>query len=285
MYDKNTQQHYLRARWYSPLTGRFNRMDPFAGNNRDPQSLHKYLYGHNNPVNHRDPTGKFSSTGLLVGIGIRALIFRIMQAVVLTYVIGFPLYHAGLSMSQKSGHCGPDVSDRLKKLRARLRTLYTEEWQDNPEQRKQVCKQMYSARGGDIKQFILRDLWDSPKGSGDCEDSAAVNGFCYSVYEINYFLWGSINKLCGKGWTRAWLFALTWSTYQAPVNAAWDPEDEYHGSSYSKANWTTAGYQNNNFAALRPLLSEYSSCDCDLSTPWLGTFGFQWGDYYENWPP
>jgi hypothetical protein len=54
------QQYYLRARWYDQQTGRFNRIDPFAGNNQDPQSLHKYLYAHNNPINATDPSGMFS---------------------------------------------------------------------------------------------------------------------------------------------------------------------------------------------------------------------------------
>ena len=36
----------------------FNRMDSYAGNNQDPQSLHKYLYVHCNPVNMIDPSGK-----------------------------------------------------------------------------------------------------------------------------------------------------------------------------------------------------------------------------------
>ncbi len=58
-HDSTAQQYYLRARWYSPANGRFNRMDPFSGNSQDPQSLHKYLYVHNNPVNNIDPTGQF----------------------------------------------------------------------------------------------------------------------------------------------------------------------------------------------------------------------------------
>lgn len=36
------QQQYLRARFYNPANGRFNRLDPFAGNTYDPQSPHKY---------------------------------------------------------------------------------------------------------------------------------------------------------------------------------------------------------------------------------------------------
>jgi RHS repeat-associated protein len=46
MYDSSASMYYLRARWYDQQTGRFNRMDPFAGNKHDPQSLHKYLYVH-----------------------------------------------------------------------------------------------------------------------------------------------------------------------------------------------------------------------------------------------
>lgn len=58
-WDSDLDFYYNRARWYDPTVGRFNRMDPFAGNNRDPQSLHKYLYVHCNPVNGIDPTGEF----------------------------------------------------------------------------------------------------------------------------------------------------------------------------------------------------------------------------------
>jgi len=56
-FDADNQNYYLRARWYNPLTGLFNRMDDFAGNSQDPQSLHKYLYCHANPVNGIDPSG------------------------------------------------------------------------------------------------------------------------------------------------------------------------------------------------------------------------------------
>jgi hypothetical protein len=49
----------LRARYYDPTTGRFNRLDPFFGNQFDPQSFHKYLYTHTDPVNGVDPNGKY----------------------------------------------------------------------------------------------------------------------------------------------------------------------------------------------------------------------------------
>jgi RHS repeat-associated protein len=59
-WDNSAQMYYNRARYYDPLNGRFNSLDPYAGNMQDPQSLHKYLYVHNNPVNNIDPTGMFS---------------------------------------------------------------------------------------------------------------------------------------------------------------------------------------------------------------------------------
>ncbi|HBJ34416.1 MAG TPA: hypothetical protein DDZ51_06555 [Planctomycetaceae bacterium] len=65
------QQQYLRARWYNPANGQFNRLDPFAGNMRDPQSLHKYAYVHGDPVQGIDPTGLFTIQGMLSSISIR----------------------------------------------------------------------------------------------------------------------------------------------------------------------------------------------------------------------
>jgi RHS repeat-associated protein len=60
MFDADLGQYYLRARCYNPANGRFNRVDPFAGNHSDPQSLHKYLYCHANPVNYTDSLGLFT---------------------------------------------------------------------------------------------------------------------------------------------------------------------------------------------------------------------------------
>ena len=65
-YDANMDQYYLRARYYNQNNGTFNRVDPYSGNTQDPQSLHKYAYVHNNPVNAIDPTGMFSIVSVLV---------------------------------------------------------------------------------------------------------------------------------------------------------------------------------------------------------------------------
>lgn len=56
--DDATGLYYYRARYYSPPTGRFNQQDTFAGNQEDPQSLHKYVAFNNDPVNRVDPSGR-----------------------------------------------------------------------------------------------------------------------------------------------------------------------------------------------------------------------------------
>jgi len=56
-FDQRIAMQYLRARYYDPAAGRFNRLDPFFGRLTDPQSLHKYLYVHGDPIARVDPRG------------------------------------------------------------------------------------------------------------------------------------------------------------------------------------------------------------------------------------
>ncbi len=76
-FDTDSQQYYNRARWYDPLNGRFNRMDPYAGSMQDPQSLHKYLYCHANPINNIDPTGNMTITEGIVTIAVVGILASI----------------------------------------------------------------------------------------------------------------------------------------------------------------------------------------------------------------
>jgi len=56
-FDSALGSYYLRARLMNPNTGRFLTMDSYQGRNKDPLSLHKYLYGADNPANKIDPWG------------------------------------------------------------------------------------------------------------------------------------------------------------------------------------------------------------------------------------
>jgi RHS repeat-associated protein len=62
---------YLRARYYDPTLGRFIMRDQASGNDSLPQTLNRYSYVDNNPVNLMDPSGNFA---ILVTIGLGALI-------------------------------------------------------------------------------------------------------------------------------------------------------------------------------------------------------------------
>jgi RHS repeat-associated protein len=56
-FDSDLGMYSLRARYYKPDSGRFWTMDTYEGSQEDPLSLHKYLYGADNPVNNSDPSG------------------------------------------------------------------------------------------------------------------------------------------------------------------------------------------------------------------------------------
>jgi RHS repeat-associated protein len=70
-FDQRIAMQYLRARYYNPATGTFNRLDPFAGNMQDPQSLHKYLYVHGDPIQGVDPSGLMSLSVSLSSMSLR----------------------------------------------------------------------------------------------------------------------------------------------------------------------------------------------------------------------
>jgi RHS repeat-associated protein len=57
-FDSNLSLYHLRARYYNPLTGRFETMDPYVGNIANPVTLNKYTYALGDPVNQVDPSGR-----------------------------------------------------------------------------------------------------------------------------------------------------------------------------------------------------------------------------------
>ena len=56
-YDKETEEVYLRARYYEPSVGRFITRDTYTGESNEPLSLHLYTYCANDGVNMVDPSG------------------------------------------------------------------------------------------------------------------------------------------------------------------------------------------------------------------------------------
>ncbi|MCF8018622.1 MAG: hypothetical protein K9L62_04365 [Vallitaleaceae bacterium] len=67
-FDKETDNIYLRARYYDPGIGRFTQQDGYEYMKyEDPLSLNLYTYCHNNPLTYIDPSGHYIDTALDAG--------------------------------------------------------------------------------------------------------------------------------------------------------------------------------------------------------------------------
>lgn len=71
-YDHDAGLYYHRARYRDTNTGRFTQMDQYSGRMHEPQTLHKYNYAHNDPVNLSDPSGKFSIGQVMTTVNVAA---------------------------------------------------------------------------------------------------------------------------------------------------------------------------------------------------------------------
>ena len=56
-YDSSTALSYYGARYYDPELGRFTQADTIVQNPANPQTLNRYSYCNNNPINYVDPSG------------------------------------------------------------------------------------------------------------------------------------------------------------------------------------------------------------------------------------
>jgi RHS repeat-associated protein len=59
--DNETGLDYMHARYFAAAQGRFSSADTFGGSTGNPQSLNRYAYVTNNPLNFSDPTGHMPS--------------------------------------------------------------------------------------------------------------------------------------------------------------------------------------------------------------------------------
>ena len=72
--DPDTGLYDLHARWYAPEIGRFVSADRYPAQASDPNTLHRYAYVMNDPVNLADPTGEyFWIVKKILGLLIRAI--------------------------------------------------------------------------------------------------------------------------------------------------------------------------------------------------------------------
>ena len=104
----STGLYYYGARYYDPQLGRFTQPDTIVQAPYDPQSLNRYSYCRNNPLNYVDPTGhswwkKF--WGSIVG----AVVGAVVGIFTANPALGFMTYSAissGINSAQYGGNFG-----------------------------------------------------------------------------------------------------------------------------------------------------------------------------------
>jgi RHS repeat-associated protein len=78
-YDPDLALYFLRARYHSAYNARFWTMDDYEGDNNEPDTLHKYSYCSNEPVNRIDPSGNWNTSLTWATVG------AVMIAAILSY--------------------------------------------------------------------------------------------------------------------------------------------------------------------------------------------------------
>jgi len=112
-FDAETAYTFLRARYYDPALGRFISKDSFKGVKNDPQTLNRYVYTANNPVNRTDPSGKcFMACLALVPLGWQ--VSGLALAAMTSYVM----------VEMDAGHA---IADWAKATWDELTTLWSED--------------------------------------------------------------------------------------------------------------------------------------------------------------
>ncbi len=244
-FDAKIGQQYLRQRYYDPSTGRFNRLDPFFGNLSDPQSFHKYLYTHADPVNGIDPSGMMS-VGMACSIGIGISLSTVSAGVFIGHVLGgSSWYHAGMQALSPfavplsigasiislpfgvltsvfdyralynkwscTGKGGKDATDSLQKLRENVINTWSHL---SPDQKLDTITKLYGYGlvNWDVTQLVEnKNQWTSGVAN-PAEDTLTYGGRVYAVAEVNYVLWGLVNRLAYEDGIMPWLTNRTHSS-------------------------------------------------------------------------
>ncbi len=167
-FDNETENYYLRNRYYSPTQRKFLTDDPhgiipdgnwnntFAIMNQYDDGVGLMVYAGFNPVNNRDDWGLECES------------------------------------------CGPDVTTALWKLNQKI----DRDWNNmGYAQKYWRCISMSNpVSGWDIQQFAPGSQTPSTNTcpSKNCKGTVTVGGKCYNASEVNYWLYGKLTNKCGQ---------------------------------------------------------------------------------------
>ncbi len=105
-YDTETGLYKMGVRYYQSDVGRWLTRDEYQGEQEQPQSQNRYVYGENNPINNVDPTGHFVIALPLVGASIGILV-NVLATVGAGVAIGY-LYIKVTEHASRHGEAGKE---------------------------------------------------------------------------------------------------------------------------------------------------------------------------------
>ncbi len=187
-FDAETALGYWGYRYYSPRLGRWMNRDPIG----ETGGQNIYAYVGNSPADRIDRLGRdWEPTP------------------------GHLKFYSWLL--SRSGCCGPSIGLRLGQL---LNAVEGQFGDLLPSEKAEACINMISSGGWEIAQFHRlgtpggsnTEFYKGGCNTGDCKGTLQLFGRCYRANEMNYVLWGKMNKLCRDSLPQ-WATLNTGSTY------------------------------------------------------------------------
>jgi len=144
--------------------------------------------------------------------------------------------------------CGPDITDSFFHGLERVSIALEEEFK-KPGRKEAICGNeklgtggVFSRTGWDIDQFwgsmFLYDServrWLSKKEP--CADTVVFKGHCVKKWELNYYLWGYVNRKCNTSWLKYHFYTDLWTEFKS----AFSPEDPHCKRSFAGCGRTGA---------------------------------------------
>ncbi|UDQ98455.1 RHS repeat-associated core domain-containing protein [Lentisphaerota bacterium WC36G] len=146
--------------------------------------------------------------------------------------------------ANKKGCCGKNITRQLRLLSIALERaikknkLICNMYQYSDPEWGWDIAELYKVGTGDNDFSII----DDSKNTDDCKMTVQVGKKCYKAYAVNYFMWGRINKLCGKWRITTTLPVDLYTTYKKYKEG--DHLEKSETRAAGKKLWTVLGYYN-----------------------------------------
>jgi len=149
--------------------------------------------------------------------------------------------------------CGPDITEALKGVSKQIMTEFDRQMDKHPIKMSLFCQRVllkWQYIGFELPTVFLT-THDETRTKGDtCRETVIVGNKCHDFWDVDYFLWGVINKACSVTVGSAIGKARFWKDLQ--IHNKGELIDADFGSSYARNEWTPsievwtrAGYEDN----------------------------------------